>query len=206
MAQQSALKIAPVHDLADSALTAFQGARYHLDALKTSLEKPGMQTLWKESSDLSADERRSNQNTLNAFHWHLRAFFWELVGAFDATLLWANARFGLGSPERNVKWGTVRESPASINADKWLDKKAVLENAWESDWFFEVREYRNFAHRSFLLIQAEYMPSKSGGLNELHFITLLPARVGQAPVRDLIDHLSEYHERMRELGERIFSS
>jgi hypothetical protein len=204
---QSSLQIYPVHDLEQSAVTAFRGAHYHLDALKSFLTKPGLQNLWNNDPKLSSDERNRLQEQVNAFHWHMRAFFWELVGAFDAMLLWSNGRFGLGLNERDGRWSTVTSATPTNDPHLWAQKKVILQAAWESDWFFEIREYRNFAHRSFLILQVEYAPSENdkSAPHHLRLIHLLPARVGQAFYQDLTEHLSNYHREMGKVGESIFA-
>lgn len=205
-AYQSSLRLVPVHDLEQSALTSFRGARYHLDALRSFLRRPGVQTLWQEGPNLSSTERGLLQDQLNAFHWHLRAFFWEIVSAFDAMLHWSNRRFELSVKERDVGWDTIEKGNAQVDAGTWAKKRSILRTTWESEWFFEVRQYRNFAHRSFLLLQVSYGPSKDdpSGVYHLTFINLLPARVGQQVCRDLIEHLSEYHDRMGKVGAEMF--
>jgi hypothetical protein len=149
------LRITPAHDLKDAALTTFQGARYHLDAVQAALTTPGVQTLWRDDPTLTDAERSALTRQLNALHCHIRGFFWELASVFDAILFWANQRFELGLPERDVLWSNVAKEKATIDGPTWARTKAVLKTTWESDWFFEVREYRNFAHRSFLLLTAQ---------------------------------------------------
>jgi hypothetical protein len=177
-----------------------------LDALRSILSRPALQILWKEDPKMSSNERSRLQEHVNAFHWHLRAFFWELEGAFDAILLWSNVRFGLGRNERDVCWRTVKSATAANAPHVWAQKKAILQAVWRSDWFFEVRQYRNFAHRSYLLLQAEYSPSEDdeNAPHHLRLIHLLPARIGQAQCRDLIEHLSDYHSEMGKVGESMF--
>lgn len=65
-------------------------------------------------------------NQISLFHWHLRSFFWELAAVRD-------------SPQR------------AAGADPAL--AAALAVLHESDWFFEVLAYRNFAHQSFQVVQ-----------------------------------------------------
>ena len=204
--QESSLQLLPVHDLEESALTSFNGAHYHLDALRSLLGKPALQILWKDDSKISPDEHSSLQAQVNEFHWHIRGFFWELVSAFDAMLHWSNTRFGLQLREQDVRWKKVALASATIDADVWAQKKMTLQSAWESNWFFEVRQYRNFAHRSFLILQAEYGPHQDDphGPHRLKFMWLMPARVGQTPVFDVITHISDYIREMGLIGEKLF--
>jgi hypothetical protein len=122
---KSALKILPVHDLEQSALTSFNGARYHLDALRSFLQRPSIKIMWMDDREMSSDERGDHQRQVNAFHWHLRGFFWEIVSAFDAILHWPNISFGLNLKERDVSWDKIRFSSAGVDAKIWNEKKLL---------------------------------------------------------------------------------
>lgn len=67
--------------------------------------------------------------SVNELHWHMRAFFWELVSAVEMT---THAIEEAGEP------------------------LADFEDALDESWWSEIDEWRNFAHRAFLFIQGEY--------------------------------------------------
>jgi hypothetical protein len=93
----------------DDARLALIGATYHLSQLRKQVE---------------AGLSDSKQQML--FHWHLRAFFWELVAVRDSL---------------------KQESKTSPEI------KAALDALEESQWFQEVNDYRNFAHQSFHIVE-----------------------------------------------------
>lgn len=178
--------------LAHSALT---GATYHLDQINQLLK-----TATEAIKDWTGNEHPPfmNQDQINQIHWHLRSFFWELVGVFDLMLQWANESFQLGLDEHRVTWSTLPEQ-SGINQDVWTRLRSVLSDAWESEWYFEVRTYRNFAHRSFLHLTA-IVPKR--GNPEL---MLEHAREGQVYYEDVRKHLPKYLDAMRRLGEEVFA-
>jgi hypothetical protein len=71
-------------------------------------------------------EGLSNNNQIALFHWHLRGFFWELIAVRDAM-----------RRDRRTD-GNVENQLTSMES---------------SDWFREVKAYRNFAHQSFHLVE-----------------------------------------------------
>jgi hypothetical protein len=56
------LRSMPQRDPREDARAAFSGALYHLEQVKAQV-----------AANLP------NQKSVNVMHWHLRAFFWELV-------------------------------------------------------------------------------------------------------------------------------
>lgn len=117
----------------------FRGLRYHMNALNDAPFDGG---------GLDAEARK----TFNKFYHYLRAFFWELCAAFDTLLQEINRRLELGISEREVDWSTV--SQALSVRPKYKRFLSKLSKGYNSDWFSEVREYRNFAHRGTILIEA----------------------------------------------------
>jgi hypothetical protein len=173
-AHRGTLTILPPVDLASHARAALQGAQYHLQQLGLLID---------EGLPVTASKR---------FHFHLRAFFWELVATFDSMLQWVNQARRLGLKERDVCWQSVRE--AADQADLQSSELEALRVAFDSEWFFEARQYRNFSHRAFQFVQVEREPDGS-----LTLIWLLPSRDGQPPCYSLRDQLAEYALRMEKL-------
>jgi putative hemolysin len=83
-----------------------EGARYHQNQLLQALGRAGMSTLWNVASVDEATRSRL-QRDVNEFHWHLRAFFWELVAEFDMLLVVVNHSEALGIAEEKVSWDEV---------------------------------------------------------------------------------------------------
>ncbi len=193
-------------DLAAHTHFAFCSAVYHLSRVKELLGTPGMQTLWGEDKTLDEHTRAERQGEVNLFHQHLRAFLWELVATFDTMLQWANQRYDLGIPEKYVEWSKIQETAkkAKKDQDEWDKKYLLLECAWNSDWYFEVRGYRHFAHRAFLHVQAEIVKESEG--DRLQIPHLFPVREGQREYVPIQEQLSIYLENMRQLGEAVFSN
>ena len=197
-------RIFPAMDLADHTYFAFNGAAYHLNRVKELLNSAGMQTLWTEDTTLDERTRAERQGEVNLFHQHLRAFLWELVATFDTMLQWANQRYELGVPEKDVKWSKIQKKAKDAKKDQadWEKKYLLLESAWDSDWYFEVRGYRNFAHRAFLNVQAAIV--KESDRDRLEIAHLFPIREGQREFVLLQEQLSIYSENMRQLGAAVF--
>jgi len=119
--RRSRLSVCPSVDLVTHARAALAGARYHLARIQ------------REISTMRRTPGSHNAN-VNTLHWHLRAFFWELVATMETTtwVVSPDRRFPTRSPEGSE-----------------------LEQAKESGWWQEVEELRNLAHRAFLFLQAE---------------------------------------------------
>jgi hypothetical protein len=101
----------------DDAFLALQGASYHMYQMNEQF-----------GHGLVTDEQQK------LFHWHLRAFFWELIAVRDSL---------------------NREAPN----DPVID--AAIKSLNAEQWFQEVTAYRNFAHQSFHVV--EYVvPVKTG--------------------------------------------
>ena len=200
-------KIAPAMPLDDLANMAFIGAVYHLGRIKKLAISPCIQTMWQNDDTIDEATKKRFQAGVNQFHWHVRAYFWELVASFDTMLQWVNQRYALSVPEDKVTWVTIHKKAtmAKVDQTEWSKKHTSLENAWDSTWFYEIRQYRNFAHRAFLFVNAEYNGHYGKSDPTLKNIWLTPAREGQQDYVDIILHLSNYLEKMRQLGATIFT-
>jgi len=200
-------RIVPAMELDKFSFSAIAGARYHLEKIAENLNSAGMQRYWGDDLEIDDLTRRKLQANINVFHWHLRAFFWELVASFDTMLQWANQRFDLGLQEDKVKWEKIPRTAGKDQAE-WDKKYAILESVWESSWYFEVRMYRNFAHRAFLFVQSEFEEQKTShkSSHQLKMTWLLPVREGQQEYRIIMEQLQYYLERMRHLWEVLFKS
>ncbi len=198
-------RLFPAMKLDVHALIAFKGAEYHLWKVRELYRLPCIQRMWRNDESLDPKIKRQLQTNANMFHWHIRAFFWELTALFDTILNWANQRYGFGFEERKVTWGNVRDASANSRPSEWAEKQAMLESAYSSDWFYEVRKYRNFAHRGFIFINTTYDGHFNKAEPTLIMLSLPSVREYQRECQDMIEQISEYLERMRELGESVFS-
>ena len=199
-------RIVPAMPLDTLAHSAFIGAAYHLGRIKKLASSPCMQTMWKDDDSLENATKKRLQADVDQFHWHVRAFFWELVASFDTMLQWVNQRFELSVPEDKVRWSTIHEKAAEARKDQaeWNKKHALLESAWDSAWYYEIRQYRNFAHRAFIFVNAEYNGNYGKNKPTLKKVWLTPAREGQQEYVDIVLHLLNYLEEISQLGEKIF--
>ncbi|MNR16198.1 hypothetical protein D3C85_1327850 [compost metagenome] len=180
------------------ALSSLTGARYHLATITRILDT--VETGWRSASD------RENRPPFAArqsdeLHWHLRSFFWELVGVFDLMLQWSNEHFKLKLSEDRVSWKTVQDATSSIGHPSWPTVRQALRDAWDSEWYFDVRTYRNFSHRSFLRLQALVPTDPS----ERVLVAIDAARENAPMCADVRDELPRFVEAMRELGASVFS-
>lgn len=177
-AWQASASLRPLHNADHLALArvAVEGAENHLTII-SDLLKAGEPTNTKE------------------LHWRTRAVFWELIGAWDLFMMWANDKYRLGMQASEVD--TYGVFSARKDAPGWRLARRVLSEAKASSWYFELREYRNFAHRSFLNMQGMHIQNTGE-----HLTFLLPARVGQDHI-PLVAHLSIYVTSMLKLGAKL---
>src|SRR5262245_46956187 len=106
----STLTILPPVDLASDAPAALQGAHYHLQQLRRFISDGLPQT------------------AVNPFHFHLRAFFWELVATFDSMLQWVNQaqqlRFRVAPREARQWLSRGAEGPRRGGLRNYVDQRA----------------------------------------------------------------------------------
>lgn len=175
---------------------AFESAKHHLATIKELVMSPQM-----------IEEKRDHHVRL--FRRHVRSFFWELVSTFDTILCWANRRYSLGINECDVDWSSIKAKAkkGAKDQDDWDKKFALLQSTKNSPWFFEVSQYRNFAHRAHLFAVTEYAEKRNGDTveYEIKATRLEPAREGQYEYLEIVQQLSGYLEEMRGLGEAIFA-
>jgi len=166
------LKVVPAQKIEAMVGMGLEGARYHLDQIKAALKTPGLTVGWTEML-VTEEQRIQLQGDVNRFHWHLRAFFWEVVGEMDLLRV------------------VVRRSPKGVRAKLMSN----WQQAHNSQWYSEVAAYRNFAHQSGLFVQCSY----GGPSGELEALWLQPAIMGQPPNYDLVAQLSTYLENLGKL-------
>ena len=192
--QHPELRRLPLQSGATLARFAIRGAEVHLTAITELLNHND-----PEDAQVHYASPVNNAAVVDALLWRTRAFFWELVGAFDMFLQWANEQFRLGRAEGEVRWGKM-PSTSSADNDGWIKMRAVLETAYNSDWYFEVRNYRNYAHRSIIHVTA-LVPKNSDPTQ----VFLPHARVGQSHYEDLRVQLKSYLDQMFLLGQQLFA-
>ncbi|EJG1697277.1 hypothetical protein CDB74_RS17685 [Vibrio parahaemolyticus] len=193
-----ALKNLPDIDSWLSVDVAIWGAQYHFVQIKKLLDR----------YDEDGSKFRTNQ-----MNWLIRGFFWELVGAFDLILQWSNKRFELeveviknhvktGNWKEitieQVKWSTIKRSRAKIDHELWTQVVQYLVQVWESKWYFEVRTYRNYAHKSLFNMTGFVRTDRQG--DSQWFISL--AREGQRydDLRILLpNYIGEFREFVAKL-------
>lgn len=158
------------------AFVAFEAARAHLEGIRAIAN--------------SNDESRSAE-----LHLRVRAFFWEMVATWELFHNWANEHFKFGLGGRKLNPANVQKRLASD--PRCTAVYDVLRSTYESSWLWEVLQYRNYAHRSYLDMQGlEYQTSGS-------FQTfLIPCRDGQSYV-PLVEHLASYVEAIAEVGQKL---
>jgi len=196
-----ALSILPVMNLYDYTLAAYRGSQYHLSVIDSILSKPEFAKFLVDKNSFTEEEKYNFHREENILIWHIRAFFWELISTFDIMLEWANQKYSLGIPVDKVRWNTIRKASLNIGADhdKWLEKYSLLSAAYDSDWFYEIKRYRNFAHRSFLGVQIEVDTDYGRSEPKIHMVSLLPAREGQTNSDYLIECLKGYLQHAADL-------
>ncbi len=187
----------PVNDAMTEAASAVAGARYHLDQIGKLFERPAMRLPWEwRDPNFPEATKAQYQIEVNQFHWHLRAFFWELVAAVDVLLVQVNMTHELEIAEDEIAWRTVKTAAERRRISS--RPITMLKQTFESDWFTEVRGYRNFAHRGQLITIFDV--SEDG--NRPPVGGLFPARDGQERSFDLLHQLRGYLEKMQELIHR----
>jgi hypothetical protein len=77
----------------------------------------------------------------------------------------------------------------------------LIQVAWDSEWLFEVRAYRNFGHRSLITITG--VIPKDG---RPPLIALPKAREGQQYVPTVPEALRVYARELRSLGASVFGA
>ena len=195
-------RILDTMDLAENVRVAFSNSVYHLGRVEELLKSRGMQTADLADPSLDEPTRRQLQADVNLFHVYLRGFLWELVATFDTLLQWANERYELGISEDAVKWTVVKKKTNAVKHQaEWNKNYLLLESAWESDWYFEARSYRNFAHRGFGIVMTATRATSDGAVLALAF--LLPVRQGQKEFVAIAAQLRSYLESMAELCRAI---
>lgn len=193
-------KLKNLHDIDSwsSVDVAIRGAHYHSFHITKLLDKY---------------DEDCTQFSVSQMNWLIRGFFWELVGAFDLILQWSNKRFYLEVEEckkqvktgkwkpiaiEQVKWSKVQAARATNEIDLWKQVAECLEQAWKSVWYFEVRTYRNFAHKSLFDMTGFVRTDGKGGSQ--WFISL--AREGQV-YEDLRILLPNYIKEFKQLVDKL---
>ncbi len=199
--RHEAYAIHPAQKLDEDTSLAFTGAQYHLNKFKNILESPSLLTDFLDGSQVHPMDFECNQ-----LHWHLRGFLWEMVATFDTMLQCVNQKYELGLSAEDVKWKNI-PMRAGKNQHEWNKKYALLKSAYESEWFFEVRAYRNYAHWAFNFFQVAYSEHKEveSVIRKMHAAKLLPVREGQTYLQP-IEQLTNYWLEMQKLGKELFTS
>jgi hypothetical protein len=141
--------------------------------------------------------RRDGEPDVNALQWQLRSFFWELCGAWDLFQQWVNTAFQLGYAEEKVAMTVIRQATSDVAG--WDEAKAILATAFDSDWHFEVRAYRNSAHRSYFRMMEIHLQQKG-----VKWLNLPAARLGQSNhFEGMVPQLAEYVRHTLDVGQQI---
>ena len=81
----------------------------------------------------------------------------------------------------------------------WDEAKAILATAFDSDWHFEVRTYRNSAHRSYFRMMEIHLQQKG-----VEWLTLPAARLGRSNhFEGMVPQLAEYMRHTLDVGQQI---
>ncbi|MDN7683442.1 hypothetical protein [Burkholderia cenocepacia] len=165
----------------DDAGFCIRGAEMHLDAVRMIIA-------------------RTRSVALDELTWRTRSVFWELIGAWDLFLMWATERHDLRMKGRRLRHHEVAINNVflSTSSDQaWPGIRQILYETVESPWFFELREYRNFAHK-WVIGSEELIVQKTA---TTHYMLPL-ARVGQDRL-DFYTQLDLYVEQMIALGAKL---
>jgi hypothetical protein len=115
-----------------------------------------------------------------------------MIGTWELFHNWANIHYQLGLTGRQLTPGKIQDKMA--NDPRCAQALAVLQIAADAEWLFEVRTYRNYAHRPLI------------DMNGIHFerdgsfqTYLVPARDGQS-LLPIGEQLSGYVAAMRDVG------
>lgn len=136
-----------------------------------------------------------NPNDGPELYSRLRAFFWEMMSAYDLFHVWANTHYQLGIMGRKLTPESVQK--AMKDKPQCARSYEVLRDAEASPWLFEVRTYRNYAHRSFLDVNAMLIERDNSSM-----VFLVPAREGQNQhgMTQMHDQLQVYLDAMFGVG------
>jgi len=122
-----------------------EGATYHFRIIAGSVSLPG-----------NLDDSR--QMWWAILKWHLDAFFFELMSAFDCLLQEVNVHYQLGLEEEDVKWRKLKE--CAENKGVTLTVLADIEQARQQDQFKKIVKYRNMVtHRTIVPVLEGYIIS-----------------------------------------------
>ena len=138
-------------DIAQSTTYSLGAARYHWGGMRRYLERMNEDGAWGKDGPA-----KNGQIAFNNFYHHLRAFFWELTSAFDTLLQFINRKYELGLDQRAVRWDTISKALSERSEHKKLLRD--LTSGYNSAWYTDVREYRNFAHRGTVVAEVFWYP------------------------------------------------
>jgi len=119
----------------------------------------------------------------------IRSFLWELVHAFDLSLIFVNENLSLGIALDLVSWKTVDE--AATKQGKNSAELQALRALKAGSSFQQIKEYRNFAHRGQLMLMLEVTENGVQGSK------LAPEHKGAQSVMDVPVLLSGYLADLR---------
>ena len=111
----------------------------------------------------------------------------------------------LGLREGDVTWARIRDKASKTDRDQteWSRKFDLLQNASDSDWYFDISQYRNFAHRAFPLVTSEYDGHFDKTAPTLVRLWLVPTRKGQDPGVDILADLPDDVKKMQDLADDV---
>lgn len=132
-------------DLHNATRLKLEGATYHFRIVAGSVS-------------LSGNLDDSRQTWWAILNWHLDAFFFELMSAFDYLLQEVNVRYQLGLSVRDVEWRKLTNRAQGKGVT--LAVLADIEQARQQEEFKKIVEYRNMlTHRRLAPIEERYVLS-----------------------------------------------
>lgn len=126
--------------------------------------------------------------TADRLRWHLAAFFWELVAAFDCTLQVVAAAYELGMPRNTIRWNDgYRKALANKDIDNPLIDK--ISEVASSDWFQDALARRNaITHWDAAFVQVAAVGGKVIAVRMLNQGDLAPAcEIYVANMQELVE-------------------
>lgn len=205
------VRLARTPDSLDERTTQFRldGAQYHLAVLSEIYTSGALDSdLASMVQGLPCDQAARLKHDAMRFQWHLAAFFFELIAAFDSFLVEVNFRYRLMISLGDIRWNyVINEIGTQHKKDEFI---VWLQQQYEAGWFREVRDYRNhITHRGLLRF---YRLMKLTGGREFHL--LLGPDYGERRLEPVTIQCSRYmgemmvllgdaERRIREIGNRF---
>ncbi len=171
-------------------LFRLEGAEYHLNVVRDII---GNEILSKPHST-------PPDSAINRLHWHLAAFYFELVGTFECVLQTVAAHHRLPIPRHRVTWPAVEKATHEARIDTLLIHK--IRAVYASKEFQELLARRIYVtHWGPAFIQTLSSKGKVVSVGSVRQPDLI---AGSATYLDLIRELAELAAKELPAGHIMF--